>query len=739
MANGVTSTTISSSGTLDEVLGNKDGTTVRIGINDLSRQLMADPNFVAGDSITKQTWAQLSAIAGTRDGQRAYAENDPGTHTDPVVGGTVPNQGIFGWVAAAPGWQWLSANDVDAVTAEVETARGAAASLGARLDASDAAVAAAQGDISDLATAIGDVASTEAIVPRDPREYVPVAVWKDGPDGVAAVAVNPVTGATVFRGCEDVEEFGTLRDYHPYIYWLETKDGKACVAISRQDGRLENHGFGDHEVATVPERDYTPVLWGVIDKHGKAQLALDQNGGLRARPMRPRRLRDGRPLIDPQEFDGYLSGYVADRGATIPVKQRIDSAVATAVIDDPRPMIYLPSFGQSNASFGGTYADNPRKVTAALWPSTCFGFSRNGSVFINQGGNGVADTAVIQDLLPIQDLPSFLYPAEFITNLVFGLEASFRARGLISPGIVGMTDQYGGEPIETFLKGTQTYNNLLTHAAHANKIAALYGRRIECPVLVWTQGETPSADYGTKFDQLVTDLRTDLAAIFGPAPVIMVQQINRDDAATVESQVNLDILAVCRSRPDEVMLISPMYDGRIPDGIHGDAEARAIQGERCGEVICRHLLGEGHKTFWSAGVSRTGAVITIDYDLPPGCDMSLDAGPGQPGDGWVQPQQNHGFYYQDDSSGAAIDTVELVKVNGIISRVVITLSSDPAGAANKKLNYAQHIFETTADQWSPARGGLRTKLRNSIINEITQLTLPDAVYLRAAVEEWTLS
>ncbi|NKW09844.1 hypothetical protein HGG76_10580 [Ochrobactrum tritici] len=75
--------------------------------------------------MTKATWAQLSAIAGTRNGQRGYVEADSGTHTDPVVGGAVPNVGIYTWSTSPAGWRWLRdddtteiKNNLDVISAE---------------------------------------------------------------------------------------------------------------------------------------------------------------------------------------------------------------------------------------------------------------------------------------------------------------------------------------------------------------------------------------------------------------------------------------------------------------------------------------------------------------------------------------------------------------------------------------------------------------------------------------------
>lgn len=56
--------------------------------------------------VQKGTWAQLSAIAGSANGQAGrVAGPDAGTHTDPVVGGTVANEGEYAWSTSPAGWQ----------------------------------------------------------------------------------------------------------------------------------------------------------------------------------------------------------------------------------------------------------------------------------------------------------------------------------------------------------------------------------------------------------------------------------------------------------------------------------------------------------------------------------------------------------------------------------------------------------------------------------------------------------
>ncbi|RVP32276.1 SGNH/GDSL hydrolase family protein [Sinorhizobium meliloti] len=52
------------------------------------------------------TWAALAGIVGTRAGQPGRVPtSDSGTHTDPVVGGTVSNSGEYAWSVSPAGWR----------------------------------------------------------------------------------------------------------------------------------------------------------------------------------------------------------------------------------------------------------------------------------------------------------------------------------------------------------------------------------------------------------------------------------------------------------------------------------------------------------------------------------------------------------------------------------------------------------------------------------------------------------
>ncbi|CDN93415.1 hypothetical protein [Agrobacterium tumefaciens] len=112
----------------DELIVNRDGSTAIQRTSDLASQIAGNGAVADEFSAVRTTlnnsmqdlgnrieaaaegykvavsWAQLVATPGAQAGQPGrVATSDAGTHTDPVVGGTVPNSGEYRWSGSA--WQ----------------------------------------------------------------------------------------------------------------------------------------------------------------------------------------------------------------------------------------------------------------------------------------------------------------------------------------------------------------------------------------------------------------------------------------------------------------------------------------------------------------------------------------------------------------------------------------------------------------------------------------------------------
>lgn len=79
------------------------------------------------DQVTNRanyvTWTELDAVTGSAGDGADVIGPDEGTHTDPVVGGSVPNLGVYVWSVSPAGWRRTGygiANKLDFQTEEIE-------------------------------------------------------------------------------------------------------------------------------------------------------------------------------------------------------------------------------------------------------------------------------------------------------------------------------------------------------------------------------------------------------------------------------------------------------------------------------------------------------------------------------------------------------------------------------------------------------------------------------------------
>ena len=84
MANGVKATTLGSASLIDDIIGNRQGSTSRISTSNLAAQLAADgplADLITSSTVLAQTWSDLSGKTGAFDGQGGEVlDSDGGTH-----------------------------------------------------------------------------------------------------------------------------------------------------------------------------------------------------------------------------------------------------------------------------------------------------------------------------------------------------------------------------------------------------------------------------------------------------------------------------------------------------------------------------------------------------------------------------------------------------------------------------------------------------------------------------------
>lgn len=151
-----------------------------------------------GGERTAETYTALAAITGIANGQKGSVPNQAGTHTDPVSGATVPNQGIYRWVSSSSAWRWISAlADIEAET----TAR-------------------IKGDIRRLTPVAGTANAITGTVTGAISAFDLFLLVPNAGDNTAAVTVNiNSTGAFPLVGADgNALRAGALDSGHAYIF-----------------------------------------------------------------------------------------------------------------------------------------------------------------------------------------------------------------------------------------------------------------------------------------------------------------------------------------------------------------------------------------------------------------------------------------------------------------------------------------------------------------------------------------
>ncbi len=106
----------------EQLLANKVGAgdaALAARLDEEVANLQAEIEAAATGTKSAKTWAELSAVVGTVALQKGEVTNDAGTHTDPVVGGTVANEGFYSWSTSPAGWK-RTADRVDETTLTAE-------------------------------------------------------------------------------------------------------------------------------------------------------------------------------------------------------------------------------------------------------------------------------------------------------------------------------------------------------------------------------------------------------------------------------------------------------------------------------------------------------------------------------------------------------------------------------------------------------------------------------------------
>lgn len=287
------------------------------------------------------------------------------------------------------------------------------------------------------------------------------------------------------------------------------------------------------------------------------------------------------------------------------------------------------------------------------------------------------------------------------------LSAFWRARGgdyVSAHSVVGV----GGSLLMYIAKGSGSYKAGLSEARAFAQLAKGAGKSYGVGGIVLTHGEADASnpDYGAALYTLWQDYNADLALATAQARdvVLFASQQSTTTAAADSSAVQLWRASV--DHPGQIVCTGPKYQYTYSDGLHMTAAGYRALGEKYAEVFDIVVnRGLPWKPLGPRKVSRAGAVITIDFDVPNppmAWDETIAAAHSQDHTAWAN---GRGFEIKDEGNDEL--EIEAVEIRG--DSVVLTLAQTPAPGDKLRLAYA-----TTADvQGFPNGTSLHGQLRDS--------------------------
>jgi hypothetical protein len=613
---------------------------------------------VVSGRLAFATYADLAAVTDQAKGTPAEVPiDDAGTHTDPVVGGTVDNSGIYSWSASPAGWRRIA--DVDALSAEGAAARAAisetnaAASLATLLSAP---VGAALPPTKTLTINGQQPALVLDGYDASGLSQSFMAFMQDGSlvsASIAAFITNMLGGAKM-----------SLAEVPGWLFVVDAigTDGLSYVLAGvKTDGTIYPSGQANYDYAPgdfLPTGD-RPVLltggWNGMQAHGQS---LGGGEGPQAKPS----VSTTPSTYDKTFIGGQRTGKVGNTCSAVVIGSGTSDIKALVEQDDAIA-------GDGTANGGETINSG---AAAA--------FNRFAAKYLNLGAS---------QLVKFRSDPA---------------HGSYTVQDLSKTGSAGAW-----------------YNNWKDHTTEAVRLAGVAGKSYALHVVDYLQGEgdagggTAQATYTTKLRQLRSDMSADAMAATGQT--VPLHMLVYQTASTVTGTL-AQLAAIQRAQFDAITqdpyihLATPIY--HLPhgaDGVHMPAVGYRWIGEYFGRAEAQLIvLGRVPDKIWpvsaivglnSAGVPQLEVLFNVPQ-RPLQFDTTL-----------LNLTQDYGFQAIDDTGVLTLSNFKIVNGN----KLVVTLNrlptvSDPVNAP-ATISYAQAYLAPGVILNLGATGNLRDSTTDS--------------------------
>lgn len=371
------------------------------------------------------------------------------------------------------------------------------------------------------------------------------------------------------------------------------------------------------------------------------------------------------------------------------------------------PVDAILFYGQSNAGAGG----HARSIlTSPVFSDRIFTFRTTQQSY----GTKFLDPARLEGIGALHDdLKSAPYPA---TAMAYALGDQTSAHAYFMH-----TVWYGGQPLTSFLRGTTSWADLLAVAQRLGQVLAAKMLRGRIAALVLIQGEAgpPGREnYARLLQALLDQLLPSLKAQTGQSrpPVCMLLQTNASNAyPTSAVGVPLAQWDVARARPEDTVLVGPMYQFPLGDAVHQSAEGRMMLGDLLALVFeMRVLCDQPFEPLHPIVARLTDDAVVVSFRRPTG-SLAL-----QWDDAWVKPVPNCGFQVRCNTGPVSIAAVE------ITDQSEVTIRLAPNGS-RQGLVVSYAMDQPHQDGWAPGRGQLIAPTKRRSAFATLAVRIPDTV------------
>lgn len=299
------------------------------------------------------------------------------------------------------------------------------------------------------------------------------------------------------------------------------------------------------------------------------------------------------------------------------------------------------------------------------------------------------------------------------TAMASTLSSTFKARGgqgdyVSVHSVVG----WAGRCLDQINKqgGGRAFPASLNEAKVWQKLAAAAGKTYGVGAVVLTHGECDASNpaYGSGLYPFWSDYNADIKAITGQTSDVVLLASQQSASATGATGSAVQLWKASLEHPEQVLCVGPKYQYQYgPDRLHMPATGYIRLGEKYAEVFD---LVVNQKRSWKPlqprKVSRNGAKITIDFDVPNPplvWDKHLLPPHQQSRTQWAA-----GKGFEVTGQNNAPLTIASAAIVG--NTVMLTLSADP-GETKVTVGYA--LTQDGAGTQAGTVQGLRGLLRDS--------------------------